>query len=163
MFAFSSLGVKVDDSINTGRGPYVFRVNGLPCHRIGSLVPAPGKSPKFAQLYIYDTVNEVDHRMAVFDSERGGGGVADRQIVDELTAMLNRYNELVKQFRMIQVSREHVELAAQPFSIRIVGSESADPRVYSPPTAPELAALIVGDLDAERCKFVLLLSRQRGH
>jgi hypothetical protein len=39
MFAFSSLGVKVDDSINTGRGPYVFRINGLPSHRIGSLVP----------------------------------------------------------------------------------------------------------------------------
>jgi hypothetical protein len=162
MFAFSSLGVKVDDSINTGRGPYVFRVNGLPCHRIGSLVPALNKSPKFAQLYIYDTVNEVDHRMAVFDAERGGGGVADREIVAELTVMLKEYNELVKQFRMIQVSRERVELAAQPFSIRIVGSQSADPRVYSPPTAPELAALIVGDLDAERCKFDIVVEPTEG-
>lgn len=159
MFAFSSLGVKVDDSINIGRDPYVFRINGFPCHRIGSLVPAPNKSPKFAQLYIYDTVNEVDHRMAVFDGEGAG---ADRGIVTELTAMLNMSNELVRKFRMIQVSRERIELSAQPFSIWIVGSDSADPRVYSPPTAPELAALIVGDLDAERCKFDIVVEPTDG-
>ncbi|KAM0910887.1 hypothetical protein ACQ4PT_013858 [Festuca glaucescens] len=162
MFAFCSLGVKVDDSINTGWGPYVFRVNGFPCHRIGSLVPTPNKSPKFAQLYIYDTVNEVDHRMAVFGVEGGDGGAADRQTAVDLTAMLNSCNELVKKFRMIQVSRERIELAVQPFSIRIVGSDSADPRVYSPPTAPELAALIVGDLDTERCKFDIVVEPTDG-
>ena len=168
MFAFSSLGVKVDDSINTGRGPYVFRVNGLPVHRIGSLVPAPNKSPKFAQLYIYDTANEIDHRLAVFDGagngggEGGSGGGPDRDIVVSLTAMLNDCNALVKQFRMIRVSRERVELAAAPFSIRIVGSASDDPRVYSPPTAPELAALIVGDLDADRCKFDIVVELEEG-
>lgn len=159
MYAFSSLGVKVDDSINTGRGPYVFRINGLPCHRIGSLVPAPNKSPKFAQLYIYDTANEVDNRLAVFD---GDGGGADRGIVAELTSMLNTWNELVKKFRMIQVSRERIELAAQPFGIRIVGSGSDDPRVYSPPTASELAALIVGDLDTEKCKFNIVVEPNEG-
>jgi hypothetical protein len=62
-------------------------------------------------------------------------------------------NELVKKFRMISVSRGRIKLVAAPFSIRIVGSGSDDPRTYSPPTAPELAAHIVGDLDADRCKF----------
>ncbi|KAM0925379.1 hypothetical protein ACQ4PT_004242 [Festuca glaucescens] len=76
--------------------------------------------------------------------------------------MLNTWNKLVKKFRMIQVSRERIELDAQPFSIRIVGSDSADPRVYSPPTAPELAALIVGDLDAERCKFDIVVEPTEG-
>jgi hypothetical protein len=162
MFAFSSLGVKIDDSINTGSGPYVFWVNGLPCHRIGSLVPAPDKSPKFAQLYIYDTENEVDNRLAVFSGQGGGGVAADREIMVALTNMLNSCNELVKQFRMIRVSRERIELAGRPFRIRIVGSGSADPRVYSPPTAPELAALIIGDLDAERCKFDIVVEPTEG-
>jgi hypothetical protein len=58
---------------------------------------------------------------------------------------------------MIWVSRKRVELAVAPFNIRIVGSASNDPRVYSPPTAPELAALIVGDLDADRCKFDIIV------
>jgi hypothetical protein len=83
MFAFYSLGVKVDDSINTGRGPYVFRVNGLPFHRISSLVPAPNVSSKFAQLYVYDTANEVDHWMAMFEGEGSDG--PDCEIVDALT------------------------------------------------------------------------------
>jgi hypothetical protein len=62
-------------------------------------------------------------------------------------------NELVKQFRVIRVSHERIKLAAAPFSIRIVGSGSDDPRTYSPTTAPELAAHIVGNLDADRCKL----------
>ena len=105
MFAFCSLGVKVGDSINTGHGPYVFGVNGLPSHRIGSLVPAPNKDPKFIQLYIYHTINEVSNRMSAFSSVEGGRGQGpDRQIVAALIDMLNTCNELVKQFRMIQVS-----------------------------------------------------------
>ena len=72
MFAFSSMGVKVDDSINTGRGPYVFRINGLPSHRIGSLVPTPSTSPQFAQLYVYDTLNEIKNQMDVLDGLGGG-------------------------------------------------------------------------------------------
>jgi hypothetical protein len=75
--------------------------------------------------------------------------------------MLDSCNELLKQFWMIRVSHERIELVAAPFSIRIVGSASDDPRVYSPPTAPELAALIVGYLDADRCKFDIIVCLTR--
>jgi hypothetical protein len=30
---------------------------------MGSLLPLPGDTPKFAQLYIYDTENELANRM----------------------------------------------------------------------------------------------------
>ena len=63
MFAFTSMGGKVDDSLNRkGRGPYVFRLHGQTYHKIGSLLPEPGATPKFAQLYIYDTENEIENR-----------------------------------------------------------------------------------------------------
>lgn len=52
MFAFTSMGGKVDTNINKGRGPYVFRINGQNYHKIGTLVPVEGQMPKFAQLYI---------------------------------------------------------------------------------------------------------------
>lgn len=39
MFCFTSFGAKIDHSINTGRGPYTFRINGQSYHRIGSLHP----------------------------------------------------------------------------------------------------------------------------
>jgi hypothetical protein len=46
--------------------------------------------------------------------------------------------------------------------VRIVGSSSADPKVYSPPTAPELAALIVGDLSVDRCRFDIVVQSVDG-
>lgn len=65
MFSFTSLGGKVDSSINQGRGPYVFRLHGQNYHRIGSLLPQPGSSPKFLQLYyIHDIDNEVSNRIS---------------------------------------------------------------------------------------------------
>ncbi|GJZ07058.1 DNA helicase [Tanacetum coccineum] len=42
MFAMTSFGAKVDDSINKGRRPYVFKVSGQIYHWIGSLCPEEG-------------------------------------------------------------------------------------------------------------------------
>jgi len=53
--------------LNNGRGPPQFILSGLNYHRIGSLLPAPGSTPKFAQLYIYDTQNEIHNITKVFE------------------------------------------------------------------------------------------------
>lgn len=66
MFAFTSMGGKVDTSINKGRGPPVFRLLGQNYHMIGSLLPLDDIRPKFQQLYIFDTVNENANRIAAF-------------------------------------------------------------------------------------------------
>jgi len=36
LFAFTSLGAAVDKTINNGTAPYVFKINGVVHHRIGS-------------------------------------------------------------------------------------------------------------------------------
>ncbi|KAF1866312.1 hypothetical protein Lal_00024317 [Lupinus albus] len=41
-----------------------FRIQGQTCHLIGSLLSMLGIAPKFAQLYIYDTENEIQNRLA---------------------------------------------------------------------------------------------------
>lgn len=64
MFAFTSMGGKINTSLNDGNAPPMFVMNGENYHQIGSLLPLPGKSPKFAQLYIHDTDNEIANRMA---------------------------------------------------------------------------------------------------
>ena len=63
MFSFTSMGGRIDNSVNDGRSPYVFRINGSNHHKIGSLLPRSGLHPAFAQLYIYDTSNEVSNRV----------------------------------------------------------------------------------------------------
>jgi hypothetical protein len=42
MFAMTSMGAKVIESINDAHGPYVFKISGHVCHRIGSTIPTPG-------------------------------------------------------------------------------------------------------------------------
>jgi hypothetical protein len=62
MFAFTSMGGQIHDHINNGSGPPTFILSGQNFHRIGSLLPEAGTTPKFAQLYIVDTENEVQNR-----------------------------------------------------------------------------------------------------
>lgn len=66
MFSFTSIGGKVESSINNGSGPPQFILSGQNYHRIGSLLPNEGSAPKFAQLYIYDTQNELQNRTGHF-------------------------------------------------------------------------------------------------
>uniref|UniRef100_A0A6N2MNQ0 ATP-dependent DNA helicase n=1 Tax=Salix viminalis TaxID=40686 RepID=A0A6N2MNQ0_SALVM len=66
MFAFTSMGVNIDQSVNRQPGPYVFKINGHCHHLMGSLLPSNENAPKFAQLYIYDVSNEVSNRMSQF-------------------------------------------------------------------------------------------------
>lgn len=66
MFEFTSMGGKIDASLNDGGGPPQFVITGQNYHRIGSLLPSGDERPKFAQLYIYDTNNEIANRMFHF-------------------------------------------------------------------------------------------------
>jgi len=49
----------VFSKLNNGNGTPQFILSGQNYHRIGSLLPEPGSASKFAQLYIYDTTNEI--------------------------------------------------------------------------------------------------------
>jgi len=62
MFAFTLLGAKVDNNYNNDHGPPNLRIQGQACH-IESLLPPARQLPKFAQLYIYDTENEIHNRI----------------------------------------------------------------------------------------------------
>jgi hypothetical protein len=59
LFTSTSMGTNVDRSMNDGHGPLVFKICDQIHHRIGSLLPPDGRPPKFIQLYIYDTTNEI--------------------------------------------------------------------------------------------------------
>lgn len=59
MFSMTSIGAQVDDSVNRGVGPYVFKISGQIYHWIGGLCPPDNIEPRFLQLYIFDTQHEV--------------------------------------------------------------------------------------------------------
>nr|GEZ47466.1 DNA helicase [Tanacetum cinerariifolium] len=98
MFAMTSFGAKIDESINAGRGLYVFKVSGQVYHWIGSLFPPVGEAPRFLQLYIYDTDNEVENRMRHFGGLENSS--LDPEIVHGLIYFLDAHNELVQLSRI---------------------------------------------------------------
>lgn len=125
LFSFTSMGADIDDSLNQGGGPYVFKINGQVYHRIGSLLPNEDNPPKFAQLYIYDTQNEVQNRMLAVLGEENGSCDLDPEIAAELLDMLDNCNPLVKQFRL---ARDRLaEHGDEQLAIKIVGADEEGP------------------------------------
>jgi len=66
MLAFTSPEAKFHNTFNNGHGPPNLHIHGQSCHRIWSLLPLPSGAPKFSQLYIYDTDNEIHNIIQSF-------------------------------------------------------------------------------------------------
>ncbi|XP_052619576.1 uncharacterized protein LOC111881827 [Lactuca sativa] len=148
MFSFTSMGGKVDSSINTGNAPYIFRLSGKNYHSMGSLLPTGGSRPKFYQLYIYDTENEISNRSTSISGPKSGSTSSsisyDLQIIEFLKVMLDSNNALVKSYRMVRDSLH--ENPGANLKLRLIGKREQDGRTYNLPTSFEVAALIVGDI-----------------
>ena len=60
--AFTSLGAKVDTSVDEGGGgPAAFRVHSEFCHQLSSLLPHHGDCHAYAQLCIYGLREALEH------------------------------------------------------------------------------------------------------
>ncbi|XP_057725620.1 uncharacterized protein LOC130941219 [Arachis stenosperma] len=92
MFQFTSMGAKIDRSINRSKGPATFILCGENYHLMGSLIPPEGNVAKFAQLYVYDTQNEIQNRMNIFS--RAENQLIHEDIVKDLKKMLDEHNVL---------------------------------------------------------------------
>lgn len=135
MSAMTSLGAEVDNSINRGNGPYVFKIVGQLYHKIGSLCPEEDGMPQFLQLYIYDTENEVANRLRNFQNS-GHGLRAD--IVENLIHLLDDHNELVQLFR---TARDKMEEANVPeFKVHLYGVVGSSQ--HELPTGDSIGAIV---------------------
>ncbi|GAU41076.1 hypothetical protein TSUD_139790 [Trifolium subterraneum] len=137
MLAFTSPGMQLNDQHLRGKGPPTLRIQGQVCHRIGSLLPEEGEQPKFAQLYIYDTDNEVKNRMNNFRNNKD----LDEQIVKKLKSMLDQHNVHAKAFRMARDRLQNNQV--QDLKLKLIADRKTDGRIYNKPTVSEVAAFIV--------------------
>ncbi|XP_022041125.1 uncharacterized protein LOC110943698 [Helianthus annuus] len=147
MFSFTSIGGKVDKSYQRGKGPYVFRLQGQNYHRMGNLLPDDGEEPKFSQLYIYDSQNEVVNRQKAVISQIESKTTRNNQLnsttIKGLKDMLDSCNPLVQSFRMVRDCFQENEW--QDVSLKLIGTRDKDGRVHNLPTASEIATLIIED------------------
>ncbi|KIJ61178.1 hypothetical protein HYDPIDRAFT_97011 [Hydnomerulius pinastri MD-312] len=138
--AMTSVGGQVDNAVNNGCGPYVYKIHGEVHHRIGSLLPTGDNAPVFGQLYIYDPAVALTSRMQ------------RNQNLNQQT-MANIQDVLYWHHPGVQVYVQARELsrdipAEQNFRIGLYFDQASDRRRYNLPTgANEIAAILPGDGD----------------
>ncbi|XP_017226413.1 uncharacterized protein LOC108202501 isoform X1 [Daucus carota subsp. sativus] len=159
LFAFTSTGGKVDHSINNGGAPYVYRLNGQNHHLFGSLIPDEGDEPKFCQLYIYDTENEISNRLRWVNADDGDN--VDAEIVEGLMKMLDETNELVKEFRSARDRYEKHGVQDLEIILKVSRSESGRENHITP--SDEVAGIMVGDMDdTDGVRDIIINSKIKG-
>ncbi|XP_057788274.1 uncharacterized protein LOC131005359 [Salvia miltiorrhiza] len=142
MFSFTSMGGKLDYSINQGVGPYTFRLRGQNLHRIGSLLPM--------KKYNIEK-NAVS---------KGKSNDFDDSIVNDLKQMIDESSPYAKIYRMAadHISRDN----SVDVKLRLIGKRSRDGRTYNMPTTIEVAALIVGDFECMPDKRDVIVEKRSG-
>ncbi|CAG8754325.1 17478_t:CDS:2 [Dentiscutata erythropus] len=94
VFTFMSMGVKIDNTLaNSKDRVYTFQFHGGIYYSIGSLLP-DNETPKFLQLYIYDTENEMENRLTIMPKLR-------HDTLDIIKLILDEFNPFVANFRSI--------------------------------------------------------------
>lgn len=158
MFAMCSSGGQVDHKINSGGAPYCFKIRGTNMHFVGSLLPPDGEHPKFSQLYIYDTDNEIANRLGVVGSSRDQVRI---DIVQKLTRMLDQHNKLVRYFRSARERFKNREL--DEFKLILISSYAQNGRLNVIGPSNEVAGLMVNpNADTSAVRDVVVETRHRG-
>ncbi|CAG8754997.1 13373_t:CDS:2 [Cetraspora pellucida] len=155
VLAFTSLGAKLDDHITGTRGPYSFSIHEEVHHRIGFLLPQSYEDqPSFAQIYVFDTENELQNRHNIMSS-------LNQETLADLQNMLHITNPYVQVFQ--QTGRILHQNLSHNLTIVIKDSRTTDPRRYNVPNAFEIAAILVGDnSETELCNCDIILRSHTG-
>jgi len=137
-----------------GRGPQPFKIQGALYHIIGSLLPAAGREPNYAQHYIYDPQDALEHRM----NHRANNGL-NRAIMQILQDVLYRNH------RGVAIYKQAYDLARnadENHRIILRYEKETDRRRYNVPSANEIAIILPGDGDIPRDFRDIILSRHDG-
>ncbi|CAG8853238.1 5621_t:CDS:2, partial [Gigaspora margarita] len=133
--SFASMGAQIDEQVTGTKGIYAFRIHGEIYHNIGSLLPHDNNArPQFAQLYFYDTHNELQNRLHIMPE-------LDPIILKELQSMLHRINPYAATIK--QIHETWITNPVLPLSMIIKSTRTNDPRRYNIPTANEIAIVII--------------------
>ena len=152
--AFTSLGAKVDNTVNAGGGgPPTFRIHGELRHQLGSLLPRDGERPVYAQLYIYDSHTALQHRMY-----RNAG--LDANIMQRLQDLILTNHRWATTFK--NASEVFLRTQCRDVSIQLSVNQNRDPRRYNLPTSDEVAVIIPGDGTQSYGRRDIVVHRQDG-
>lgn len=103
------------------------------------MLPIANETPKFTQLYVIDTANELENRMVHTPNLK-------RHVLKNLQDVLHQTNAFVKLYK----NAFQAALNAPELSIKIKAQSGKDRPQFSLPTSNEIAVLLPGDIQEDR-------------
>lgn len=154
--SFTSLGVKEDHSVNRGRGFPVFRIQGELCHKAGALLPRDGRSPTYAQLYVIDSREALQHQM-----ENNLDHNVRRDTMESLQNLLRENHQYAAIYMHAYEILRNEESEDVCIRLRVApGSQNTlERRRYNLPTADEIAVVLPGDQSTAESRDIILRTR----
>nr|GEZ10894.1 helitron helicase-like domain-containing protein [Tanacetum cinerariifolium] len=156
MFSMTSFGARVDETKNTRRGPYVFKIiwPNLPLDRY-SLSLCWCSSNNFATL-LYDTENEITNIMRHFGGCQSDG--LNKHTVEGLMRLLDECNELVRLFRPARDKCNGQQIL--DFKIRLYSVVGA--KEYDLPTSQTLGAIVFENGQITETDYDVIIESKNG-
>jgi hypothetical protein len=161
---FASMGAKICPP--SGYGPYCFRIHGQIYHRVGPFHPKDKEPPRFAQLYILDTDEALNKRMALKENKK-----CDPQLMARLDSLIRSISNYAKGFKMmreLEIEEEQrakkERRSANTVSMLITTARRKDQRRYNYPQSNEVAIVfqnVDGEPPFERDLRIYLKSEQK--
>lgn len=131
-FAFTSLGVKVDQSL-LGHGPPVFRIHGELRHLSGSLLPDDSTHPSYCQLYVVDP--HEAYRYRVLRNENLSLNIM--RVLQQVMCNHNAYTPIYRHaYEVLQIYN------VPDYTVKLCVVPGNDPRRYNLPTADEVGVIL---------------------
>ena len=139
-FAMVSLS---HNAVHLPGGPQSFIITGELKHMSGSLLPEPGKTPVYAQVYFQSNEEALDLRIQRANQIPDGNG-AKRAVMQIIQDVLHRYNHYIALYK---TARERIDEAGNvpDVHVRLHFAAGSDQRRYNLPTAEEVAIILPGD------------------
>ncbi|KAF9439447.1 hypothetical protein P691DRAFT_625815, partial [Macrolepiota fuliginosa MF-IS2] len=136
-FAFTSLGAKVDrSSLTNSLGPYCFKINGELHHLSGALLPPPGRSPSFAQIYTHDPDQQR------LDRQRNNENL-NPVVLNEIQDMLHCVNPYIPLYQQAFTAMNDKPPEEQDrLECRLRVTPGDDIRTHNLPTVNEIAVIV---------------------
>ena len=133
--AFASLGTDCPPE----PGPN-FKIQGKLYHSIGSIgPPLPDQTPRFSQIYFYDTDNEVEHRLSHQKQP------LRKEVIESLQRLMKEHNPYVSSFKAaLDICEEDRERKIVLVSDSKKLPKDGHPGCYNLPVGSELAVLMPG-------------------
>ena len=151
-FAFTSVGVSEDRSVNRGNGPPVFRIFGELHHRSGALSAPDGHLPRYAQAYVHEPRAALDFRMRQ-------NADLNSEILQSLQTMLTGSHPYVQIYKHAhEILKDYNP--ANDAQVRLRLAPGYDSHCYNLPSADEVAVILPDNEAGSHPRDIVLRLRQ---